>query len=275
MLRVPASPRARRRLRRVALLGAALVTGVLIAFLAPNHKPANPAARGNEGPAQLASDAPQVSLSAADRRAIDAILDRFVPAAMERRSPEAAWALAGPELKSGSTLAAWKAGTTPVPYYPARQTTFHYWQAIDVTRGSVIFNILLHPKPGNTLAPTVFSGQMVKRGGRWLVNRMYTIAIMNPTTRTTHEIGPADFAAPPAVSQTPSGKPVLGKIAIVPALAILALILLIPLSLGVVALVRARRWRRMVRASERNELPPLPSTYPQRQDEHNEIVSQS
>jgi hypothetical protein len=31
----------------------------------------------------------------------------------------------------------------------------------------------------------------------------------------------------------------------------------------------------MVRASERNGLPPLPSTYPQRQDEHNEIVSQS
>jgi hypothetical protein len=106
----------------------------------------------------------------------------------------------------------------------------------------------------------VFSGEVVKRGDQWLVNRMYTIAIMNPVTKKTHEIGPADFVAPPPSSRTPSTKSTV-SIGIVPVLGILALILLIPLSFGVVALVRARRWRRMVRANARTELPPLPSGY--------------
>jgi hypothetical protein len=48
---------------------------------------------------------------------------------------------------------------------------------------------------------------------------------------------------------------------IVPVILILSLILLIPLAFGVVALVRARRWKRMVRSNSRSELPPLPSGY--------------
>jgi hypothetical protein len=42
---------------------------------------------------------------------------------------------------------------------------------------------------------------------------------------------------------------------------IIGLVLLIPLGLGIGAFVRARRWRRMVRASGRTELPPLPTGY--------------
>jgi hypothetical protein len=46
-------------------------------------------------------------------------------------------------------------------------------------------------------------------------------------------------------------------------ISILSLIVLIPLSFAVIALLRARRWRRMVRANARTELPPLPSGYGQ------------
>jgi hypothetical protein len=89
---------------------------------------------------------------------------------------------------------------------------------------------------------------------------MYTIAILNPVTKKTHEVGPADFVAPPPSSQTPNGKSTL-RIGIIPVISILSLIVLIPLSFGVIALLRARRWRRMVRANARTELPPLPSGY--------------
>ena len=100
----------------------------------------------------------------------------------------------------------------------------------------------------------------MKQGKRWLVNRIYTIAIMNPVTKTTHEVGPADFFAPPPTSQTPNGKSTM-RLGIVPVVSILGLVLLIPISFGVIALLRARRWRRMVQAGSRNELPPLPSSY--------------
>jgi hypothetical protein len=271
MARFVRSPRARRRLLGAGALGSVLVVVGLVVALVPNYQPKS--APISDAPAQLAAATPRVHLTAADRRAIDTLLDRFIPAGMERRSPATAWALAGPELKSGSTLAAWRAGTSPVPYYPARETTFHHWQTIDVGPRYVIFNLLVHARPSSHLAPYAFSGQVVKRRGRWLVNRLYTIAIMNPVTRTTREIGPADFAAPAGSSQTPNGKPALGNLGIVPVVSILALILLIPFSLGIVALVRARRWRRLVRASARPGLPPLASRYRAAQDEQQQEIA--
>ncbi|HUZ82722.1 MAG TPA: hypothetical protein VMU73_10810 [Gaiellaceae bacterium] len=200
-------------------------------------------------------------LTAADRRAIDATLDTFIPAGMERRDAAVAWALAGPELRSGSTLSGWRAGNSPVPYYLPTETTFHDWQAIDVERNAVIFNLLLHPvKP--EVGSYVFSGEVVKQRGRWLVNRLYTIAIMKrPTHAGPHEVGPADFAAPAGSAQSSPGKPLLGSIGIVPVVSVLALILLVPLGFGLIALFRARRWRRHVRESGRSELPPLPPSY--------------
>ncbi len=259
MPRLGQSARARRRLFRGALGLGVVAVVVLIVALIPNHQPPSPKAAGNEGPAQLASVA-HVFVSQADRRAIDRTLDRFVPAGVARKAPATAWELAGPELKTGSTLAAWKAGNSPIPYYPVREKTFHTWRTIDAGPRYVIFNLLVHAQPSSHLGSYVFSGEVVKQGNQWLVNRIYTIAIMNPVTKKTHEVGPADFVAPPPSSQTPNGKPTIG-LGIVPVISILSLILVIPLAFGGIALLRARRWRRMLRADARTELPPLPSGY--------------
>jgi hypothetical protein len=233
---------------------------VLVFVLVPSHKPANPKPSGNEGPAQLAAVTAHTEVPTVDRQAINKVLDRFIPAGLTRSSPATAWALAGPELRSGSSLAAWRAGNSPIPSYPVLEKTFHTWRTIDAGPRYVVFNLLVHAKPASGLGSYVFSGQMVKQGNQWLVNRIYTIAIMNPVTNKTHEVGPADFVAPPPTSQTPNGKSTI-KVGILPVVSILALVLMIPLSFGVIALVRARRWRRMVRANPRTELPPLPSSY--------------
>jgi hypothetical protein len=257
---LPESPRARRRLLLAAPV-VVLVAGVAAVFLAiPSHGPSAPGPTGTEGPAQVASATPKTRLTAADRRAIDRTLDRFLPAAMERKDPAAGWALAGPEMRSGSTLADWRNGNSPVPFYEARETTFHDWQLIDSGPGYVIFNLLVHPAKTSKLAPYVFSGEVLKQHDRWLVNRLYTIAIMNRVTKTTHEIGPADFAAG-ATAGAQANPEKQSSSRIVPVLAILAVIALLPLSLGFVALRRARRWRRQVRSSERREIPALPARY--------------
>lgn len=245
-------------------VGALLLAGGAVAVAIPGHGPAPSEPLSNEGPAQLASDTPTAKLTAEDRVAINRTLDQFLPVALRRTDAALVWSLAGPELRTGSTLAGWRKGDTPVPYYPPRETTFHDWRTIEVGPRYAVLNLLLHPKPPAELGDYVFSIQVVKGGGRWLVNRIYTIAIMNPPTRAvtqTHEIGPADFAAPPPASQTPKGKPPLGHSAILLVVAILALVLVIPLTLGGIALLRARRWRRLVRAGARTDLPPLPPSY--------------
>jgi hypothetical protein len=253
------------------------VTGAVLAVLAvvvaavtlvPTHGPPDARPRGKEGPARLASTT-RFHLKAADRRAIDAALDDWVPAGMARLDVARAWALSGPEMRSGSTLATWRKGDTPIPYFVPKERTFHHWQTIDVGAGYVIFNLLMHPKDARQGSSWVFSGQAVKEHGRWLVNRVYTIAIMKPPRNgKLNEVGPADFAPPPGQARPGRAKAVLRGFGILPAVAIFAIVLAIPVAVGVGALLRARRWRRHVRESDRTSLPPLPSGYLRSSDEH-------
>lgn len=277
MIRLPDSPRARRRLLGLGGALALLATGVAVALLLPNKGPSNAEPTGKPVPAQLAVNTHR-KLAAADRRAIDRLLDRFFPAAVAGEDPGSAWALAGPELRAGTSRDEFSQGTSPVPRYPANEPNYHHWRAIDVERGAVVLNILVHPKDPKKLGSWVFSVQVVKSGRRWLVNRIYTIAVMNPPTRpatVTHELGPADYASAGGAPRSgPTSKPG-GHSLLVPVVAILALVLLVPLTLGGVALVRARRWRREVRARGGTELPPLPSTYRRHEEEHEELASHS
>lgn len=262
---LPSSPRKRRRLIRlgIAVVAAGAIAGIVMAL--PNGDTINLAPTTNEGPAQLAAVTPSLHVSSRNRRAIDATLDRFIPAGVGRRDLAAAWRYAGPEMRSGSTLAGWRHGDSPVPAYPVGGTTFHSWQTIDATPTEVDFNLLVHPRRGSHFGDYVFAGEMVKRHGRWLVNRLYTTAIMNPVRGATHEVGPLDFTAAGSQAAPRPTKARLGGLGLLPVLGIIGLVVLIPLALGIVALVRARRWRRQVRASGRDRLPPLPRD-PQERD---------
>jgi hypothetical protein len=276
VIRIPESPRVRRRLTWGGIAAILVAAGVAIALLVPGKSPSNAEPTGSRVPAQLAVDTHR-KLSAADRRAIDTLLDRFFPAAVERQNPNLAWSLAGPEMRQASSLSDFRKGKSPVPSYPANEANYHHWRAIDVEKGSVVLNILVHPKNPKTLGTWVFSVLAVKSNGRWLVDHLYPIAIMNPPVRpvtVTHELGPADYAAPPPVSRTSATKSPSSHSYLLPVVAIFLVLLLIPLTLGAVALIRARRWKRAVRASGRTELPPLPSTYRPGSEEQNELASQ-
>jgi hypothetical protein len=247
-----------------------------VAVLIPSKGPPGGSATGSRSPAQLAVNTHQ-KLSQADRRQIDTLLDRFIPAAVQRRDLSTAWALAGPELRSSSSLADFRKGDLPVPSYPANEKNYHHWRAIDVERGLVVLNVLVHPKNPRTTGTWVFSIEAVKSKSRWLVNRIYTIAVMNPPVRpatVTHELGPADYAAPPPTSRTSTTSSPSSRSFLLPVVGIFAILLLIPIALGVGAFLRARRWRRTVRAGGRTELPPLPGSYRSEAEEQKKLASQ-
>ena len=180
-------------------------------------------------------------------------------------------------MRSASSLSDFRKGDSPVPSYPANEQNYHHWRAIDVEQDSVVLNVLVHPKNPQKLGTWVFSIEVVKSKSRWLVNRIYTIAVMNPPVRpatVTHELGPADYAAPPPTSRTSHDTSPSSHSFLLPVIAIFAVVLLIPLALGGVALLRARRWRRAVRASGRTELPPLPPSYRGGAEEQKKLASQ-
>lgn len=261
---VPSSPRLRRRLIGLGVALAAAVAVAVIAVLVPNRKGPNPAPGKNAPPAQVVRQSTRVS--PAERHAINATLDRFIPAALDRRSPQTAWRLSGPELKGGSTLREWRHGTSPIPYYPARGRTFHGWTTIDAGPGYVDFNLLVHPRHGAKESSWVFSGSMVKRGGRWLVNGLYTIAIMaRPTKSGQHEVGPADFAAGAPQSSgsapPPTKNATLGTPWLLAAGGVIVLAILFPVGFAIASGVGSRRRRKQYRREGDRELPPLPRSF--------------
>jgi hypothetical protein len=237
---------ARWRRRIIWLLVAAVpITGItLLVLLVPERSSIPDAITTNEGPAQLA-DTHVYHLTRADRTKIDLLLDKFIPAAVERRSARTAWALAGPELHAYSSIAQWRAGNSPVPRYPARGTTFHYWTVVYVGKSEVLFTILLHPRPKVVMPSYEFSGQVIRYGTGWRVNRLYTIATFShPTAKTAQVVGPNDFNAPSSSPSPATNKARLSRWYAIPLFVLFGGVIIFPLSLGLVALVRARRFRR-------------------------------
>ena len=134
----------RRRALWLAAGLAAIGVAVGVIEVIPGSSPKSPAPVADEGPAQTVAQSVDVRLTAADRKAIDSLLDRFVPAAVERKSPSEAWALASPELKAASSLKQWKAGITPVPYYPVVErpsTAGSRWRSRGTTSRSACSSI--------------------------------------------------------------------------------------------------------------------------------------
>ena len=272
---VPSSPRRRRRLVwfGIGVCIAAAIAGV--ALLVPDPPQPNPAPPKNAPPAQRIQPSSKVTRS--ERRAIDASLDRFLRAGLDRSSPATAWRLAGPEMKAESTLRQWRTGASPIPYFPSRQTTFHGWIVADAGPNYVVFDhLIVHPRHGPRTSSWIFTGEVVRRHSQWLVNRLYTVAVMQgPTKSSTHEVGPADhaahvggmhqvgpgdYAAPP-VPASPPPRADSGALASKWLLAVgglVGLALLFPLAFGIVSAVRSRRVRRRYGSASR-ELPPLPA----------------
>jgi hypothetical protein len=263
---LPSSPRARRRLVRlgVALTIVAAITAVAVVVRGP--KGPNPSPAKNAPPAQLVRQSRHVS--AADRRAIDKTLDQFIPAALGGRSPQTAWRLSGPDLRGGTSLEQWRHGTSPFPHYPPRGTTFHDWTTIDAGPSYVDFNLLVHPRNVHSGSSEVFSGQMQRRGGRWVVNGLYTIAVFaKPNKSGRHEVGPADFAAGPAGQSSSQGAPPpsghsasLGTGWLLVVGGVILLVILFPIGFGVLSVLRSRRARRRYVQREARTLPPLPGS---------------
>lgn len=245
------------------------VTGSIAAVLALVHGGKTPSVAPGKHAGRAQVDVQSKHVSAADRRAINKALDQFIPAGLSGSAPQTAWRLSGPDLKGGSTLRQWRHGTSPIPHYPPRGTTFHNWTTLAAGPDYVDFNLLVHHRAGSgpTGSSEVFSGQMLKRNGHWLVNGLYTIAVFaRPDKHGRHELGPADFAAGPAAQSNQSGgapppsghSASLGLTWLVVIVGIIGLVLLFPLGLGVASVVRSRKARRRYQRPEAQALPPLP-----------------
>ena len=194
-------------------------------------------------------------LKPAERRAIDATLDRFVPAAVQRHDLAASYDLVTPAMRTGISRRAWAHGQTNVMAYPARGTRFHGWTVDLAQPGYVMLDLILQPRRHAKAGPMIFTLELRRTHGRWLVASFIPSASFAGAERTGSMQAFADYG--PLASKNAKPRHVNRLFLIGPAFVVL---LIVGLPVGIVL----RSWRRNRRAEREfgrplpRELPPLP-----------------
>ena len=234
------SPRFRRRLIRVSLLGAVVAAGALVSILFWNTSTL--VETPLHGTADLYEPPIPMRMSAAERRRVIATAARFVDTAVRRDHAERAFALVGPNLRNGTTKANWREGDIPVVPYPVDDARwkFDYSYADEIG-----LQVALFPAAGAGVRPMVFN--MSLRADRAGATRRWLIDSWSPrggggSARPNRSEGSPFRVGAGAVPERASAR--LGAAWLLVPAGLIGLALLVPATLVVVERIRTRRAQR-------------------------------
>jgi hypothetical protein len=143
--------------------------------------------------AATASAAQPPRIPQPDRGQIMQLLREFVPEAAGRVHPGRARFLATPQMRALATPAQWRAGNLPVYPFPVSDKPYGI-RAITVTPDDVLFDLMVHPKPGSGVGVEVYTTEVKKIDGRWLVNEMFPTAQFASPGNADTIVAQPDFA---------------------------------------------------------------------------------
>src|SRR3954447_10543192 len=232
-----ASPRARRRLLWVgSFLVVAVVAAAAVVALPKGHQ-AKEVFRPGAWIPSTPKDAP---MTRARRLTVDRIFDTFVPAAVERKDPLRALPLVTSAFRSGTSGQEWSRGELPVFPYDTRNRSFHTWTLNYSYPREMSVELLLHPAPKETLGSIAFTAVLKETKGRWLVDSFVPAATFAAEKKTPKILASADFTP---FADGRGANRLSAHWLLLPA-AVLALIVLVPIGIGIAKLRRSRRaWR--------------------------------
>lgn len=267
MTLMPSSARTRRRL---GVLGGLIVVALGIwAFSllepAPERISAEPT---DPGTPMIVGRERQVPLRSADRAAIDRTLDAFVPAAVERKDPAAAYRLATPSLRRSATREEWARGDMPVYPYPASER--RDWTLNFSFPGHVSLDLFVQPKRGADVGPIAFTVELRRFAGRrWLVDSFFPTAIFPKPEDGGQPLAQPDLSPANVRGTSQTGKARVSPVFFLIPFVLLGLVLLIPVVMFVRGKLREARAERIYARTPRGKLPPLPRP-PQRTEQERE-----
>jgi hypothetical protein len=265
---LPSSARMRRRL---GILGVIALAGLGIwawqTAAPPPKKVAD--APTDPGAPQFVGRDRQVPLRRADRREINRVLAAFIPAAVERKDPLAAYHLATPEMRESATLAEWKRGDIPVYPYPASER--RSWTLNFSYPGQVNFDLFVQPKKNADVGPIAFTVEMRRGKGRhWLVDSFFPTAMFPKPTKSSgggQPLAQPDLSPANVQGTSQTGKQRVSTYFFFVPVVMLGLVLMIPLVMFVRGKLREERAERIYAKTPRGTLPPLPKPYQRSESE--------
>jgi len=259
MTPLPASARTRRRLGIAAGLlalagGVWALSALLPAPARVNAEPSDPGAN------RIVGRERQVPLRRADRRSIDQTLDAFVPAAVERKDPLAAYQLATPDLRRSATRAEWRRGEIPVYPYPASEK--RSWTLNFSFPGHVNLDLFVQPKKGADVGPIAFTVELKRSAGRhWLVDSFFPTAMFPKVEDGGQPLAQPDLSPSNVQGTSQLGEQRVSSVFFLVPFVLIGLVLAIPLGMFLLDKYRVARAERIYARTPRT-MPPLPKARP-------------
>jgi hypothetical protein len=243
------SPRLRRRLLRLAAAAVVCLVAGIVVVLIPNTTGNQKETFSNE-PVQRVVSQRHVPVTPVRRAQVNKLFDAFVPAAIERHDPGAAYDLVTPTFRGGASRAAWRKGDLPVSVYEPRGRSFHGWTVDTSYRTSMSVQLYLQPRNPKQ-GPVDYSIDLRRLHGRWLIDSLYVRATYAPVVSAGRPKAPPKAAEPPATLV----RHAKGGLMWILILAFFSMIVAVPLGFFTVQWLATRRGRRRL-AAEWEPLPP-------------------
>jgi hypothetical protein len=241
-----------RRWRRRLVLGTIVAVLVPVGYLAVHYSnPGDPGdAKGPEIPDYVQPKASP--FTASEKRQVRHALKEFISGAVAGESPAQAWNVAAPSLKQGTTRQQWIDGEMPVVPYPAANRGLGTWSFVQYSyTDSVGLEVFVFPKPGSGYSAMTADVELEKqRDGRWLVNYWMPKRFHGPPALAASQLKKAQKETRArsnrskrraAVEEEPYQPPQASHWWLALPIAILSLIVIVPLTIGLVYWYRNRK----------------------------------
>jgi hypothetical protein len=233
------SPRMRRRLVRVGALALLCAVVAVVAVVLPNTN-GNVKSKFSNAPVQRVVREREVPVTPKRRADVNALFDDFVPEAVARKDPGAAYDLVTPSFRTGTSRSSWRAGKLPVYPYQPRGDAFHGWTVDTSFRDTMSVELYLQPRdPRN--GPIAVNVDLGRLHGKWLIDSFYPRTSYAPTRSASPGATAAARVAAPA---PPAERQAHNGLMWALILTFFSLVLLTPVAIFSVFWLRGRHSRR-------------------------------
>jgi hypothetical protein len=200
---VLASPRRRKRWAIVTTL---VVVSVPLVFLAAHYTTSGSPGNAN-GPYVSDSfyrEPKHVPFTAEKRRAVSAVLAKFIDGAVSKHDLAGTWDLAGPGLRQGLTRQDWLNGQLPLVPFAASKRGQGSWSLVNYSyKNKVGLELLMFPEHRSGQLATVETDVVRGRDDRWRVNYWMITKLHGPGSAAAADSASAMSEGPPNVHKLP------------------------------------------------------------------------
>jgi len=199
----------RRNRRRLTFAALAAVVAVPLIYLAAHYSTSGSTENAN-GP--YASDAfyrqpKHAPFTAEKRRAVSAVLAKFISGAVSKHDLAGTWDLAGPDLRQGITREDWLKGDIPVVPFAASKRGQGKWSLVTYSyTNKVGLELLMFPERRSGQLATVETEVVRGKDSRWRVNYWMITKLHGPGSAAAADSASAMSEGPPNVHKLPGKK---------------------------------------------------------------------